>query len=59
MKRPRREKIVLACVMGMGVIASAGSVAKTFRVKDYGVTGDTLMDSVMLTLWCVLEMQLA
>jgi len=45
--------------MGIGLLASAASIAKTFRAKDYGVTGDTLMDSVQLTIWSILESQLA
>ncbi|KAK5656586.1 hypothetical protein OQA88_4565 [Cercophora sp. LCS_1] len=58
-QRPLREKIILGLVMGMGMLASAGSIAKTTKVHDYGVTGDTLMDMVGLTLWGELEMQLA
>jgi hypothetical protein len=57
--RPLREKVLLAVMMGMGLLASAASIAKTFRAKDYGATGDVLMDSVQLTIWSILESQLA
>lgn len=57
--RPLREKIILTVIMGIGLLASAASIAKTFRAKDYGKTGDTLMDSVQLTIWSILESQLA
>ncbi|KAK3342149.1 hypothetical protein B0T25DRAFT_464599 [Lasiosphaeria hispida] len=59
MKQPLREKFVLAFVMGLGLVASAASIAKTFKTKDYGLTGDTLRDSVGITIWSILEMQLA
>lgn len=58
-QRPIREKIILGLIMGMGMLASAGSIAKTTKVHEYGVTGDTMMDMVGLTLWGELEMQLA
>jgi len=45
--------------MGLGLIASAASIAKTTKVKDYGVTGDTLMDNVDITILSALEMKLA
>ena len=56
--RPLREKIALSCVMCLGLLASTASIIKTTRVKDYGVTGDTLVDGVGITLWSILEMQL-
>lgn len=83
-QRPWREKVALACVMGLGVIASSASIAKTTLVKNYGITGkllphspaatplpsfgflfnndqtgDDLMDSVGITIWSILEVQLA
>lgn len=57
--RPLREKVTLTVIMGIGLLASAASIAKTFRAKDYGATGDTLTDSVQLTVWSILESQLA
>jgi len=57
-QRPVREKVALAFVMGLGVIASIASIVKTTLVKNYGITGDDLMDSVGITTWSVLEMQL-
>ncbi|KAK0717275.1 hypothetical protein B0T26DRAFT_829054 [Lasiosphaeria miniovina] len=58
-QRPLREKLVLAFIMGLGLMASAASIYKTFKAKDYGVTGDTLMDTVQITLWSITEAQLA
>ena len=57
-QRPLREKIALSCVMGLGLIASFGSIFKTTLVKHYGVTGDTLRDGIGLSIWSVMEVQL-
>ncbi|KAF2871096.1 hypothetical protein BDV95DRAFT_607377 [Massariosphaeria phaeospora] len=54
---PLREKIVLCCLMGLGVFATACSIVKTSLVTSYGKTGDALWDGVDLTLWSVLEEQ--
>jgi hypothetical protein len=57
-QRPLREKIALSCIMGLGLIASFGSIFKTTLVKHYEVTGDTLRDGVGLSIWSVMEVQL-
>ncbi|KAK4171237.1 hypothetical protein QBC36DRAFT_340353 [Triangularia setosa] len=59
LQRPLREKIVVACIMGLGIFASSACIAKTFHVQDYGKTGDSLMDCVPVTIWSMVEMQLA
>ncbi|KAH7394672.1 hypothetical protein BKA66DRAFT_598817 [Pyrenochaeta sp. MPI-SDFR-AT-0127] len=55
---PLREKIALACLMGLGLVASGASIYKTFLAKNYGVTGDTLRDAVGLALCSMIELQL-
>jgi hypothetical protein len=45
--------------MGLGIFASSASLAKTFMVESYGKTGDSLMDTVGLTTFSMLELQLA
>jgi hypothetical protein len=57
MQRPLREKIVLSCLMGLGVFAATASIVKTTLVKHYGTTGDSLWDAIDLTLWSMLEVQ--
>ncbi|KAK4660703.1 hypothetical protein QC762_121420 [Podospora pseudocomata] len=59
LQRPLREKIAVAFMMGLGIFASSACIAKTFHVKDYGKTGDSLMDCVPITIWSMVEMQLA
>lgn len=46
-------------MMGLGIFASSACIAKAFHVKDYGKTGDSLMDCVPITIWSMVEMQLA
>ena len=58
-QRPWRERIALMVVMSLGIVASVASIVKTTLVKDYGVTGDDLMDGVNMTIWSILEVQLA
>ncbi|KAF2191830.1 hypothetical protein K469DRAFT_654985 [Zopfia rhizophila CBS 207.26] len=58
MQMPMREKIILSCLMGLGVFAATASIVKTTLVKTYGITGDTLWDSIDLTLWSILEEQM-
>ncbi|KAK4149390.1 hypothetical protein C8A00DRAFT_18909, partial [Chaetomidium leptoderma] len=58
-QRPMREKVALGFVMGLGIFASSASIAKTFMIGSYGKTGDTLMDTVGLTTWSMVEAQLA
>ncbi|KAF2728173.1 hypothetical protein EJ04DRAFT_397423, partial [Polyplosphaeria fusca] len=57
MQRPLRERIILSCLMGMGVFAAAASIVKTTLVPYYGITGDSLWDAIDLTLWSILEEQ--
>jgi hypothetical protein len=45
--------------MGLGIFASSASIAKTFMVRSYGSTGDTLMDTVGITTLSMVEAQLA
>ncbi len=58
LQRPLREKIAIACIMGLGVLGGCASIYKTTLVPGYGITGDTLTDGVDLTIWSILEMQL-
>lgn len=58
LQRPMREKLAIAFIMALGLVASCASIYKATLVKNYGVTGDTLVDGVGLTIWSFLEMQL-
>ncbi|KAH7014042.1 hypothetical protein B0J12DRAFT_777120 [Macrophomina phaseolina] len=58
MHLPLREKIALACLTGLGLVASGASIYKTFLAKNYGVTGDTLRDAAGLALCAMIELEL-
>ncbi|OCL14332.1 hypothetical protein AOQ84DRAFT_264172, partial [Glonium stellatum] len=57
MQRPLRDKIVLSALMGLGIFATITSIVKLTLVKHYGSTGDSLWDTVDLSMWSVLEEQ--
>lgn len=59
MRRPLREKVVIMLVMGLGIFATGASIGRTFYTESYGKTDDTLMDTVGVTTWSMVEMQLA
>jgi hypothetical protein len=56
LKRPRREKIVLAILMGLGLLASAASVMRLIVTSFYVSDTDPLYDIVIPAIWgCVEE----
>ncbi|KAK5659559.1 hypothetical protein OQA88_761 [Cercophora sp. LCS_1] len=57
-RRSRRERLVIALLMGLGVFAAAAEVVKLTHVRWYGQTGDMLWDCVGLVVWSVLAAQM-
>jgi hypothetical protein len=55
LNRPLRDKIVIVCLMGLGLFASATAIVKMALVKDYLISQDPLWDSVSLGLWGYVE----
>jgi hypothetical protein len=55
----RRQKASLICVLGLGVFATACVLVKLTYIKNYGLTGDWLWDSRYLTIWTVVECNIA
>jgi hypothetical protein len=51
LNRPVREKVVLGVLMGLGLIASACSIAKLAVVKLYLNTKDPIWDMSPLAIW--------
>jgi hypothetical protein len=58
LNRPRWERTVICCLMGLGIFASIASTVKTTLIPYYGKTGDNLWDAVDITLWSTLEEQM-
>ena len=59
LKRPLRERIVLGCLMAMGVLAGISSVVKNLIIADFGKPGlDMLAMNISISTWTALEMLL-
>ncbi|KAF8858680.1 hypothetical protein BDZ45DRAFT_651041 [Acephala macrosclerotiorum] len=50
-----RVKASLCCIMGLGIFACVSSIMKLSTLPSYGLTGDFLFDSTMITIWTVVE----
>lgn len=56
---PRREKIFMCVLMGLGLFASVVAIVRTLMLQEYYITPDTFRSSVTITLYAVLEQHLA
>lgn len=54
-QRPRREKIILGILMGLGFVAASASIAKTVAVRTIGKSGDIIYDGTKIGLWSLVE----
>ncbi|KAK5651117.1 hypothetical protein OQA88_13256 [Cercophora sp. LCS_1] len=59
LRRSLRERLVVALVMSLGLVASAASICKIASVTSTKLTGDPLVGGVDVTFWGMLETQLA
>ncbi|CZR63592.1 related to integral membrane protein [Phialocephala subalpina] len=50
-----RVKASLCCIMGLGIFACVSSIMKLSTLPSYGLTGDFLFDSTMITIWTIVE----
>ncbi|KAH7028257.1 hypothetical protein B0J12DRAFT_684233 [Macrophomina phaseolina] len=58
LRRPLAERIVVACLMALGLTASAAAIIKLSHLNQFGITGDTLRDLILLNKWSKIEEQL-
>jgi hypothetical protein len=59
LKRPLRERIVLGCLMALGLLAGASSIVKNIIIADFGKPGlDMLAMNISISTWTALEMLL-
>jgi hypothetical protein len=56
LQRALREKILISCLMAMGLIAT-GIAAYKMTLSQQANTGDLLSTTVKLSIWCKLEEQ--
>lgn len=59
LKRPLRERVVLGCLMAMGIFAGISSIIKNLIIADFGKPGlDMWAMNVSISTWTSLEMLL-
>lgn len=58
LRRPLSERIIIAFLMALGLVAGAAAIIKTSYMRDFAITGDTLRDVVHINMWCKIEEQL-
>ena len=56
--RPLREKIMLACLMGLGLLASACSIVKVVQIPRLFVTQNPYYDGITTGIFAHLELHL-
>ncbi|KAL5464945.1 hypothetical protein PMIN06_000898 [Paraphaeosphaeria minitans] len=59
LKQPRREKIFMCVLMGLGLFASIAAIVRTLMLQEYYITPDMFRSSVTITLYAVIEQHLA
>lgn len=59
LNRPRREKIFMCVLMGLGLFAACAAIIRTVMLQSYYAGGDIFRQSVPISLWAVVEQQFA
>ncbi|PSN74749.1 hypothetical protein BS50DRAFT_479662 [Corynespora cassiicola Philippines] len=59
LNRPRREKIFMCVLMGLGIFASIAAIVRTMTLQGFYTTRDIFRFNIIITLWAVLEQQFA
>ncbi|KAF1816601.1 hypothetical protein P152DRAFT_381923, partial [Eremomyces bilateralis CBS 781.70] len=56
LQRPRRDKIAIGLLMGLGLVASGTSIVKIIRTPILGTTKDPIWDLPDLAIWAWVEL---
>ena len=59
LNRPRREKVFLCILMSLGIFASCAAIIRTMTLQNYYTVGDSFRYNVTISLWAVVEQQIA
>ncbi|KAF2246217.1 hypothetical protein BU26DRAFT_402018, partial [Trematosphaeria pertusa] len=59
LNRPRREKIFMCVLMGLGLFASCAAIIRTMTLQGFYTSRDIFRTNVTIALWAVLEQQFA
>ncbi|OCL04652.1 hypothetical protein AOQ84DRAFT_415628 [Glonium stellatum] len=57
-QRPRREKIALFVVFGMGIFSCIASIVRLQSIRTYTLSADPFYDSVQINLWSIIEVNI-
>lgn len=58
LNRPRREKIFMCVLMGLGLFASCAAIIRTMTLQGYYTAGDIFRYNVTISLWALIEQQI-
>ncbi|KAF2685096.1 hypothetical protein K458DRAFT_300834 [Lentithecium fluviatile CBS 122367] len=59
LNRPRREKIFMCVLMGLGLFASCAAIIRTTTLQGFYTSGDIFRTNVTIALWAIVELQFA
>lgn len=59
MHRPRREKVALFFVFGVGTFAAVASMVRLQTIYKYTLATDPFQQSILINVWSVIEMSVA
>jgi hypothetical protein len=59
LNRPRRERIFMCVLMGLGLFASCAAIIRTMTLQGFYTSGDIFRSNVAIALWAVIEQQFA
>lgn len=56
--RPRREKIALGVIFGVGVFATITSIVRLHTIYTYTLAKDLFQESILINIWSMLEINI-
>ncbi|OHE92750.1 integral membrane protein [Colletotrichum orchidophilum] len=56
--RPRREKIALGIIFGVGVFATITSIVRLYTIYTYTLAKDPFQQSILINIWSMLEINI-
>jgi hypothetical protein len=59
LNRPRREKVFMCVLMGLGLFASVAAIVRTLYIRNFARMNDFFRIHVSVALWAVIEQQFA
>ncbi|KAF2488845.1 hypothetical protein BU16DRAFT_519776 [Lophium mytilinum] len=57
-QRPKREKIALFIIFGMGIFSTIASIIRLYSIRIFTESKDPFYDSVQINLWSIIEVNI-